>query len=414
MPPDPRFETSFPPDIRAPLGFAYLFERFPSFSQTFCFREVSEMLAQGVEFPVFSIRLPKDEPDQVFPPEVSRVTHYLPQDFDAMLRSDPRGFGREVQTHQKILVDEWGGDSDRKRIHEALWLARVLRAAGVTHVHAHFAGMAARTAYWLKRFAGVKFSFTAHANDVFVDEPKARLPELFREAEFVATETDFSVQFIQEKFPQHAAKIHRVYNGIDAQRFAAERKPGVPPLIVSVGRYIEKKGFLDLIDACGALRELPFRCLLIGQGPMEEEMRARIARLDLDGRVEVAGTRNESEIAMILSEASIFVLACVKAGDGGSDNLPTVIMEAMAAGVPVVSTSTAGVPEMVVDGETGLLVEQKSPDALARAIRFFLENPADAERMGGVARSRCLERFDIHRTTETLRRLLSDHGAFRS
>ncbi len=413
MPPDPRLQNP-PPDIRAPLGFAYLFERFPSFSQTFCFREVSQMLALGMEFPVFSIRAPKDEPDQVFPPELSRVTRFLPQDFDTMIRQDPRGFGREALRHQKILVDEWGNESDRKRIYEALWLGPVLRAAGVTHVHAHFAGMAARTAYWLKRFAGVKFSFTAHANDVFVDEPKARLPELFAAAEFVATETDFSVRFIQKKFPAHAAKIHRVYNGIDAGRFAAGRAPDAPPLLVSVGRYIEKKGFLDLIDACAALDGLPFRCLLIGQGPMEDEMRARIARLGLQGKVEVAGTRNETEIAGLLARSSIFALACVTAGDGGSDNLPTVIMEAMAAGVPVVSTATAGVPEMVVDGVTGRLVAQKSPDALARAIRELLEDPARGEQMGVAARERCRELFDIRRTAETLRNLLKDHGALRS
>ncbi len=412
MPPDPRSQDA-PPDVRAPLGFAYLFERFPSFSQTFCFREVSEMLALGLEFPVFSIRSPKDEPDQVFPPELSRVTRVLPQDFDAMIRQDPRGFGRQALQHQKILVEEWGNESDRKRIYEALWLAPVLRAAGVRHVHAHFAGMAARTAYWLKRFAGVTFSFTAHANDVFVDEPKARLPELFAAAEFVATETDFSVRFIQEKFPAHAAKIHRVYNGIDAGRFAGLRHPDAPPLILSVGRYIEKKGFLDLIDACAALGDLPFHCLLVGQGPMEDEMRGRIARHNLQGKVEVAGTRNETEIAALLARSSVFALACVKAGDGGSDNLPTVIMEAMAAGVPVVSTATAGVPEMVLDGVTGRLVSERSPDALARAIREILENPAAGAQMGAAARERCRERFDIRRTTETLRNLLRDHGALR-
>lgn len=403
-----------PPSVAAPEGFAYLFERFPSFSQTFCFREVAEMLEQGVRFPVFSIRTPQNEPDQVFPPNVAGVTHYLPQDFDAVIKADPRGFGQEAAAHQKILVREWGNESDRKRIYEALWLAPVLRAAGVRHVHAHFAGLAARTAYWLKRFSGIKYSFTAHANDVFVDSPKARLPDLLREAEFVATETDFSVRFIREKFPAHAGKIHRVYNGIVARCFAAPCQPQTPPVIVSVGRYIGKKGFLDLIDACAALGDLDFRCLLIGQGEMEEDMRARIAALNVGAKVEVTGPKTETEIAEILSRSSLFVLACVQADDGGMDNLPTVVMEAMAAGVPVISTPTAGVPEMVLPGETGLLVEQKSPAALAQAMRQILENPASGARMGDQGRRRACELFDIKHTTETLRRLLVSHGALRS
>ena len=399
------------PVVEAPEGFAYLFERFPSFSQTFCFREVAEMLAQGVKFPVFSIRTPQNEPDQVFPDCVAGLTCYLPQDFDAMIAADPKGFGKVAMEHQKILVKEWGNESDRKRIYEALWLGPILKRAGVKHVHAHFAGMASRTAYWLKRFAGIRYSFTAHANDVFVDSPKARLGDLFREAEFVATETDFSVRFIQEKFPAQAGKVHRVYNGIDAERFAAERKPDAVPLIVSVGRYIEKKGFLDLIDACAGLGEMDFRCWLIGKGEMEEEMRARIAALNLGGKVEVTGPRTEAEIAELLSRAALFVLACVQADDGGSDNLPTVVMEAMAAGVPVISTVTAGVPEMVVDGETGLLVPQKSPDALARAMRKILENAEMGAAMGAKGRARAVELFDTRRTTETLRNLLITHGA---
>lgn len=398
-------------EVEAPEGFAYLFERFPSFSQTFCFREVAEMLAQGVRFPVISIRTPQNEPDQVFPDNVAAVTHYLPEDFDAIIAADPKGFGKLALEHQKILVKEWGNESDRKRIYEALWLGPILKRAGVKHVHAHFAGMAARTAYWLKRFAGITYSFTAHANDVFVDSPKARLADLFREATFVATETDFSVRFIQEKFPAHAGKVSRVFNGIDAGRFGAERRPETPALIVSVGRYIEKKGFLDLIDACGALDDVAFRCLLIGKGEMEEEMKARIETLNLDDKVEVTGPRTETEIAELLSRSALFVLACVQADDGGSDNLPTVVMEAMAAGVPVISTVTAGVPEMVVDGETGLLVPQKSPDALAQAMRKILENPELGAVMGAKGRARAVELFDTRRTTETLRNLLITHGA---
>lgn len=388
-------------------GFAYLFERFPSFTQTFCFREVLEMRRQGVECPIWSIRDPRDEPRQDFPAGLKELTRYLPESFESRLGSDG-AFRRQVRKALAELRGLWGGEGEKRRVYEAMWLLPELKRQGVSHVHSHFAGTAARTAFWLKKLGGVRYSFTAHANDIFCDEPLDRLGMLIAEAECVITVSDFSVRFLGEKFPGHAAKIRRVYNGIHPGRFRITHPDASRPLILSVGRYIEKKGFADLIAACRA-SDADFECLIVGQGPLEDALREASAG---DARIQITGPRSETEIIELMARASIFALPCVDELAGGKDNLPTVIMEAMAAAVPVVSTPIAGVPEMVENGVTGLLVPPRDPRALQGALDRLLENPVQAVAMGEAGRRACLEKFAAERTTGHLRAILSEYRAF--
>lgn len=390
-------------------GLAYLFERFPSFTQTFCFREVLELQKRGVSVPVFSIRLPNDEPDQDFPPELAGCTTYLPADFEESLSFPP--FRRRARQAMQSLRKVWGDESEKRRIYEALWLLPKLDAAGINHVHVHFAGIAARTAFWLHRLGGVTYSFTAHANDIFCDEPHDRLAMLIRESKFVVTVSDFSLGFLRDHFPKSAAKLHRVYNGIHLDRFTLSTPDGTTPLILTVGRYIEKKGFADLIAALALIKDLPFQCKIVGQGPLEDSLKAMVSNLGLDGRVEITGPMPESEVSALLAHTSIFALPCVNAAGGGKDNLPTVIMEAMAAGVPVVSTRVAGVPEMVVDGETGYLVNECDPQALSGRLAELIRNAELARTMGKAGRELCETRFATGVTTGQLHQLFIDQGA---
>ena len=175
-----------------------------------------------------------------------------------------------------------------------------------------------------------------------------------------------------------------------------------------MGRYIEKKGFADLIAACAILRDrdVEFDCKIVGEGPLEGELAAAIDRANLRGRVELTGPKPLPEVAGLLTTARVFALACVEETDGGMDNLPTVIAEAMAAGLPVVSTTLAGVPEMVVDGRTGLLVAPRSPEKLADALARMLTRPGTARRFGRRGRARARKLFEIRATTREFKRLL--------
>jgi Glycosyltransferase len=363
----------------------------------------------GLEFPVYSIRTPSNEPEQDCFDGSCPVT-FLPTKFDDILASDA-GFRRAARKALDALRRLWGGEQEKKRIYEALWLGPRLREAGVRHVHVHFAGTAARTAFWLNKLFGVRFSVTAHANDIFCDEPPERLAQIFEAASVVVTVSEYSVDYLRRQFPSLAGKFFRVYNGILMDRFTVSSFPAGRPLIVSVGRYIEKKGFSTLIDACALLRERDWECQIIGQGPLENDLREQVGRLGLEGRVIIAGPKSEGEIREILARAHVFALPCLTASDGGRDNLPTVIMEAMAAGLPSVSTPVAAVPEMVVDGETGFLVPEKDASALADRLARLIDDPSLAQSLGAAGRRRCRELFDIHRTSSSLCRILKDHDA---
>lgn len=389
-------------------SFAYLFERFPSFTQTFCFREVLEMRRQGVLAPIWSIRDPDDEPDQDFPPELAGLATYLPKSFSEHLESDG-AFRRRARKGIGELRELWGGEGEKRRVYEALWLLPELRKKGVEHVHVHFAGTAARTAFWLKKLGGIRYSFTAHANDIFCDEPRERLEMLVRESECCVTVSEFSAAYLRGNFPDQSKKIFRVYNGIHPDRFRRSLPGSSTPLILAVGRYIEKKGFDDLIEACGRLGGRAFECMIVGQGPLEGSLRQAAAG---DSRIHITGPKSEEEIIELMGRASVFALPCVDEAGGGKDNLPTVIMEAMAASVPVVSTPVAGVPEMVVDGSTGFLVPPHDVAGLADRLGELIEDPAKAREMGARGRSLCEEKFATERTTKHLREVLSRCGAF--
>lgn len=389
-------------------SFAYLFARFPSFTQTFCYREVMEMRRQGMTPPIYSIRVPDDIPADC-PEEIKRAVCYLPDDVAIVDEIKTLRDARKLQRNVKDTIAGWGKRPDKLRAFTAAWLGPVLLKQGIRHVHVHFAGIGARTAYWLKKFHGITYSFTGHANDIFcsTDFP-VTIADMVREATFVVTETNFSRDWLRARYPDAATKIHRVYNGIDLSHFAEPDPAPGKPRILSVGRCIEKKGFADLIDACAILRDrgLDFECSIVGSGPLEDALRARVVERGLEGVVVLTGPKPQEEVRALLARARLFVLACATEADGGMDNLPTVIVEAMAAGLPVVSTRLAGVPEMVDHGVSGLLVGEKDPVGLAAAMEEILLCLEKGMQFGARGKALAAERFAANVTTSQLKEFL--------
>jgi colanic acid/amylovoran biosynthesis glycosyltransferase len=393
------------PNAERAAPFAYLFERFPSFTQTFCFREVEEMVRQGMEPAIYSIR-EADEGSAADPSLLDRV-RYLPR--EEALNNAVRDARAAHQIHSDVwdVFSGWGDRGDKTRLYEAAWLGLELKRRRIRHVHAHFAGMAARTAYWIKQFHGIGYSFTGHANDIFCETDfPVSLDELVKEARLVVTETDYSRDWLRRRCPDSAAKIERVYNGIHPGEFARADFSAEPPEIVSVGRLIEKKGFNELIQACATLRGIDYRCRIVGAGPLEEALRGQIAQAGLGNRISLEGARPEADVIEFLRGARLFALACARDPDGGSDNLPTVIMEAMAAGLPVVSTRVAGIPEMIEDGRNGRLLAEHDVPGFAGALEGLLRDPAMARRCGAAGRETVERKFATERTTSHLKHLL--------
>ena len=390
-------------------GLAYLFERFPSYTQTFCFREIAELQRQATVPLLFSIRHPGNEPKG--DPEMSfPEVNYLPADEEVVREVDRALRKRRLPEPVANEITNWGRKTDFLRLYQATWLGPRLRDQGIKHLHAHFAGLAARTAYWIDRFFGIGFSFTAHANDIFAPKPfEISLGKLFEAARAVVTVSDFGVQFLREKFPSQSEKIERVYNGIEPEKFSIADFVVQPPVLISVGRLIEKKGFADLIEACRFLneRKIRFRCEIIGEGPLEQSLRAQIHSASLENLVVLTGALPQGEVRRRLAGSAIFVLPSVSETEGGMDNLPTVIMEAMASGLPVVSTRVAGIPEMVQDQITGMLLPEHQPRVLAERLESLLADKALLHSLGDAGRARAADLFAIDKNVQKLRSLFS-------
>ena len=380
---------------------AYLFERFPAFTKTFCAREVAELYRQNLPVPVFSIRKPNDERPLNIPLNGVEI-RYLPDSnslrFKLLTRLAVKRFSRVWNPKQD--------PRDKHRVHEAIHLGPLLEREGISAVHAHFAGVATRTAWWLKQLFGVPYSFTGHANDIFVEKPDQRVPlgQLIQDAEFVATETEFSTQYLQSKFPQSAGKIHRVYNGLNLDPFRPAN-PDVGSLkIIAIGRLIPKKGFGILIEAFNILiaKGLKMRCRIVGAGPEHVPLRQLVDRLALGKFVELSGPKAQPEIVELLADSNLFVFPAVEDKTGDRDNLPTVIIEAMASGLPVVATGLGGIGEIVTHQANGLIVPERDVDALADAIAFMAEHPDLRKRYGQNGLATVKEKFRVETTVAGL------------
>ena len=409
--------------ILTPSPLVYLFERFPAFTQTFCAREVLAMAGAGWAPVVFSIRDPRElgeaAPDFV-PAEVLARVRYLPGEKEII--DEVRWLRRNSRLPGTFASAEpgWRQAPDKGRFYEAALLAWRLRTAGFGHVHVHFAGLAARTAYWMHHYGGLTYSLTGHANDLFRpgDPDDAPAPaDVLAAAWFVGTESEFAAARMRARYPALTRSFHPVFNGLDVTAFPVAKPARNPPRVLAVGRLIEKKGFADLVAALARLRArgVGFTAEIIGEGPLRGELRGAVAAAGLEDLVTLPGALPQREVLSRMAAARVFALPCVEEADGagGMDNLPTVIAEAMAAGLPVVSTRIAGVPEMVLDGQTGRLVPPRSPDALADALGGLLTDGALAARLGEAGRRRAKERFSARVAARQLGRLLVERAPLR-
>lgn len=390
--------------------FAYLFERFPSFGQTFCYREVAELDRQDIAPPIFSIRNPKDEPPQDWDTRIVERVHYLPDEKELLEEARRAAKKGKIGADVVAAMDEWGRRTDFLRLYQAIYVGLRLRKMGIDHVHAHFAGMATRTAFWINRFFSITFSFTAHANDIFSPRQfEIGLDKLVGTAGAIVTETDYAARFLRERFSHRADRVHRIYNGLDLAKFGQTDFSSTPPLIIAVGRLIPKKGFGDLIRACALLaaRGKSFRCEIIGEGPLKHELRRQIDEMHLQNNVELTGAKPQTQLRGRLAAANVFVLPSVIDPDGGMDNLPTVIMEAMATGLPVVSTNIAGIPEMIIENETGFLIQPGDAAAMADAIETMIDDCSSAARVGQSGYERARTLFSIEKNVRDLCALLN-------
>lgn len=387
---------------------AYLFSRYPVVSQTFCDSEMLALERMGFDIEVGSLNPPPNSFRHERLDRLKAEIHYPPPHdlLDAMTKSPDfkSKLGGMIETHGETYGT---GYKPSTRARNAWYFADLFRRLGVQHVHVHFANRATHTALFLKRL-GLPFSFTAHAQDFMFDlGSNALLCEMAREAEFVVAVSEYSRELLCEMCPDSAGKMVRIYNGIELDDFAPTVVKHKAPLrIVSIGRLIEFKGFQHLIGACGILKKrgTAVEAHIIGEGPLRPVLEERIAKEDVGDVVKLLGLRSQEEIKRELAAADMFVMPSIFDSVGASDILPTVITEAMACRLPVVSTTVTGIPEMVVHGITGVLVEPMDENALADAIAGLGLDPERRRLLGEAGRRRADSLFTFDATAGVLGR----------
>jgi glycosyltransferase involved in cell wall biosynthesis len=277
------------------------------------------------------------------------------------------------------------------------------------HVHAHFLHSPAAIAFIASKISGQSYSLTGHAKDIYTALPEDLLMRC-REAEFVTTCTDANRRHLVEEIGLPPSQVWLCRHGVDPDRFSADRSDPQIGRILSIGRLVPKKGFDVLVRACGEMRRRgsDFELRIIGGGPLRDELLALAQAEGIADLVHLPGSMSQAEVAAELAAAEVFALSPVVMPDGDRDGIPNVVLEAMAAGVPVVASAISGIPEVIADGVNGRLVAPRRPDLLADVLTELLSDAAQRARLAAAGRRFVSEEWSWSRAVLPVRELLSD------
>lgn len=411
--------TSVPPTAgvqAARMRMAYLVSRYPAVSHTFILREVLQLRERGFDIEVASINPPDSTAQNMSPDEHGEAgrTYYVKRHgILGALSAHLHGLRRPAAWLRGLrFALGLGGWNLRQKAYgvfyftEALMLARWMESHGMTHLHVHFASAAANVALVLKQIAPIGLSLTVHGPDEFYDAPGQWLREKIAAADFIVCIGAFARSQLMHLSP--ASEWHKFEIcplGVDPERYAPVRRPieARPFTILCVGRLTPAKGQRILIDACRQLHQSgrQLQLVLVGAGPDEAQLKATVADQGLESVVRFTGALNQTEVRAWYSRADAFALASFAEG------IPVVLMEAMASAIPCVSTRITGIPELIRDGEDGLLVTPSDTDELAGALARLMDDSPLRQYLARSGRARVQQKYNLGRNVERLGRLFA-------
>lgn len=398
-----------------PIKVAYFLQRFPSITRTFIAREADWIREHNVDITIFSLLAPTDkvvhEQSKKLMPLVALSPYISPEIVKAnwhFIRKGPRRYLRvfwnacwqsyhEPATFLKALT----------LFPKTVYFAQKVEEGGYDHIHTHFVYVGAIAASVASGLTGVKFSIRPHAFGIFQRNPMSVRKSL-ESAHKIITISTYHEEYIDTLCPNlKPEQLHSVYCGLDTDLISPkpETEHSQTTQILSVGRAIEKKGHEYLIEACSILaqRGANFHCtMVVGKDDGSEKLQALINELDCQNYVTLLGDQSQSEIVALYSQSDLFALACVIAEDGDRDGIPSVLIEAMACEVPVITTNVAGIPDLVQNEINGLLVEERNSQEMANAIERLIGDEELQDRFGREGRKTVLEKFDIRSVTKQL------------
>ena len=395
----------------------YLTRSWPRLSQTFIVNEILALERRGVDLEVYAMAPSGEEVRQ---PQVDRVTSPVectessagPLDHALVAEGEPQRYATAAgfaRAHPE-LASGYANASTLECFEHAVQLAaRRARLAAdgirIGHLHAHFAHDPALVALLFHQLTGVTYSLTAHARDLY-QIPPHNLRVRVAGSTGVLTCCRANVDYLAEHLePAEAAKVRVIHHGIDLEQFTPGREPSRDGVVrvVSVGRLVEKKGFPDLMQAFAALGpDRRYRLTVYGDGPMREVLEAERHALGLDDVVDFAGEHDSTVIVEAMQQADVFAMTPFVTADGDRDGVPNVVVEALAAGLPVVSTDVGGVSEAVTHGHNGLLSQPRDVPAITANLEALLRDPELRHAMGTRARATVEAGFDVDRAAEQL------------
>jgi len=435
-------------DLRTepPAGGAigYVLKSYPRMSETFIANEIYLLEKLGLKLRLFSILDLSDPQRHAVVDATSAPVTYLPQvsplnesPFPTWLRLNapkffsghwrvfkarPSSYAQTLLASIRLAFKHRLGSWRRpetgfiKEFLQAGHIAeQVLATDAIRHLHAHFCHTTTTVTMFTSQLCGLPFSFTAHAKDIYVRtlNPGDLLQTKMRRAKFVVTCAKANQKYLAELGVKDTP-IYNIYHGLNTRQFTppatASEEPS-PSVLLAVGRLVEKKGFPVLIEACRLLKDrgYQFQCQLIsGAGPYARQVASLIHELGLEDTVVMRPAVTQEELRHVYQQATLFTLPCQIAENADRDGIPNVLVEAMAAGLPVVSTNISGIPELIEHGVSGLLTPQKDARALAEAIAELLDKPALRQKLGRAAREKVCRLFDAESNILALHRLFLD------
>ena len=330
---------------------AYVVNTFPKLSESFIANELAELRCRGIEVLILSL-------------------------------------ARPTETLRHEVVGKAGLDA--RTVYDRAAFSCALRAFSPQLIHAHFATEPTAIADELATEIAVPYTFTAHGHDIYRRAPHDFGRRAAR-ARAVITVSQANARWIARRFDVPESHLRVIPCGVDTERFTPNGGAAVPPTIVCVARLAPVKNLGLLLQACAALRDrgVEFRAVIVGEGRMREELERTIARLGLESRVELTGAATTDRVLFHWRRAAVAALT------SDSEGMPVSLMEAGACGVPAVATAVGGIPELVEDGVTGLLVDRGDTRQLTAALERVIRDPALAARLGAAARTRIEERFSL-------------------
>jgi colanic acid/amylovoran biosynthesis glycosyltransferase len=398
---------------------AYVMSRFPKLTETFVLYEMVAMEQLGFQISIYPLIRQRESVTHAEVRRLQKSARYLPFFSSAIVRAQVYHLHRRPRAYLSTLalvvranigsLNYLGGAL--AIFPKVVQFARIARAEGIDHIHCHFSSHPAAAGFILHRLTGIPFSFTAHGSDLHVDRHMLR--EKVTEAAFVVAISEYNRRLILDHCgDQFAQKTVVIHSGVDTEFFRPRASPpaaGAPFAIACIGRLMEVKGQAYLIEACRllAMKGVEFVCHLVGEGPDRRKLERLVTSAGLQTKVNFVDPLTRDQIAELLHRVDLLVAPSVPTRDGRREGIPVVLMEAMASGVPVVASRISGIPELVDDGQSGLLVPPGDPRSLAQAIDLLRSDPDRRMRLAAAGREKVCAAFDMNRTAEHLAQLIS-------